>query len=116
MRAADTAPTQPMNRLTPIYQNPHVRGIEYEYPRWVTTRHRIAVAVMVAVITAAFYVAQHLLWPHSSAPRGWLAEAWSWLGILWALPFIPAKATTCVTSACRGNTAHPTERKTKHER
>lgn len=59
------------------------------HPGWVTVRHRIQVAVTVTLITAVFYVGQHLLWPHSPVPHGWLARTWSWAGVLWAVPFIP---------------------------
>jgi beta-1,4-mannosyltransferase len=90
LRAADTAPTQPIHRHAPASQNRHIRGTEYEYPKWVTTRHRIMVVITVSLITAVLYAVQHLLWPHSPDPHGWLPETWGWLSVLWALPFIPA--------------------------
>lgn len=43
-----------------------------------------------SLITAVLYAVQHLLWPHSPDPRGWLPATWGWLGVLWALPVIPA--------------------------
>ena len=66
---------------------PAARGTGH--PGWVTARHRIQVAVTVSLITALLYLGQHLLWPHSPVPHGWLAWTWSWTGVLWAVPFIP---------------------------
>jgi egghead protein (zeste-white 4 protein) len=54
------------------------------------TRHRILVTTLVLIFTTAFYVGQHLLWPHSPHPHALLGEIWSWLGVLWALAFVPA--------------------------
>ena len=64
-------------------------AVKAGHPGWVTVRHRIQVAVTVTLITALFYAGQRLLWPHSPVPHGWLAQSWSWAGVLWAVPFIP---------------------------
>lgn len=102
MRAADTVParpihqeadlaaTQPIHQRAPASRQGRLRGTDHQHPKWVTTRHRITVVIMVSLITAALYALQYLLWPHSPRPHAWLPEAWGWLGVLWTVPFIPA--------------------------
>jgi egghead protein (zeste-white 4 protein) len=45
---------------------------------------------MVTTITVIFYAVQQYFWPHQSLPHSPFQEAWSWLGILWVMAFIPA--------------------------
>ena len=53
-------------------------------------RHRVIVTLLVLTVLAFLYAIQQLLWPHSPAPHGLGQEAWSWLGVIWVVAFIPA--------------------------
>ena len=53
-------------------------------------RHRVIVTALVLAAMATFYAIQALLWPDSPALHGLAQEAWSWLGAIWAVAFIPA--------------------------
>jgi egghead protein (zeste-white 4 protein) len=52
--------------------------------------HRLRVVVLIALSVTLLYVFQQVLWPHQHTPQslgGWI---WSWLGILWVIPVLPA--------------------------
>ena len=55
-----------------------------------TWRHRVSVAVLVSAFTAALYALQHVLWPRPPLPHGIGQWTWSWMGVLWAVAFVPA--------------------------
>lgn len=50
---------------------------------------------MVTAITATFYAIQQYFWPHSPLPRTSFQEAWSWMGLLWTIAFVPAAFELC---------------------
>jgi egghead protein (zeste-white 4 protein) len=57
---------------------------------WTRARHRGFVLVLVLVSTAGFYAGESLLWPRPAHPSTLLGQLWSWLDLLWVLPFVPA--------------------------
>lgn len=72
-----------------------------------TLTHRMSVLVLVPVITGMFYLIQRLVWPHPSAPHSIVGWTWSWLGVLWALAFIPAVFELAGLLSWRAPRAHP---------
>ena len=72
-----------------------------------TARHRVIVTVLLAAAMAALFAVQQYLWPRNPLPRGWLAEAWSWGGLIWAVAFIPAVAELAGLYLWRAPSAPP---------